>query len=110
MKINVKTFAGIGVGLVAGYFLFKNADKKYLKIGGVGLAGGLLATLLLNRKDTKKPTTLSTKEYINQAEDELTDSETGDIQMDEKKFNVPNIQETSPTDYFDIDLGFNQEL
>lgn len=82
MKINVKTFAGIGVGLVAGYFLFKNADKKYLKIGGVGLAGGLLANLFLNRKDTKKPITVSTKEYINQAEDELTDSETGNIPME----------------------------
>jgi hypothetical protein len=108
MKINVKTFAGIGVGLVAGYFLFKNADKKYLKIGGVGLAGGLLANLLLNRKDTKKPIKLSTKEYIDQAEDELTDSETGNIQMDEKSFDVPNIEQTSPKNYFDIDLEFNQ--
>jgi hypothetical protein len=108
MKINVKTFAGIGVGLVAGYFLFKNADKKYLKIGGVGLAGGLLANLLLNRVDSKKPINLSTKEYINQAEDELTDSETGNIQMDEKSFDVPNIQQTQSKDYFDIDLGFNQ--
>ena len=108
MKINVKTFAGIGVGLVAGYFLFKNADKKYLKIGGLGLAGGILANLLLNRKDTKKPITLSTKEYINQAEDELTDSETGDIQLEEKSFDVPNVEQTSPKNYFDIDLGFNQ--
>lgn len=28
MKINAKTFAGVGLGLVAGYFLFKNKDKK----------------------------------------------------------------------------------
>lgn len=108
MKINVKTFAGIGVGLVAGYFLFKSADKKYLKIGGMGLAGGLLANLLLNRTDAKKPTTLSTKQYISQAEDELTDSETGNIQLDEKKFDIANVEQTSPKDYFDIDLSFNQ--
>lgn len=106
MKINVKTFAGVGVGLVAGYFLFKSADKKYLKIGGMGLAGGLLATLLLNRQEAKKPITLSTKQYINEAEDELTDSETGNIPMDEKPFEIANVEQTSPKDYFDIDLSF----
>lgn len=106
MKINVKTFAGIGVGLVAGYFLFKSADKKYLKIGGMGLAGGLLANLLLNRQETKKPITLSTKQYISEAEDELTDSETGNIPMDEKSFEIANVEQTSPKDYFDIDLSF----
>ena len=108
MKINVKTFAGIGVGLVAGYFLFKSADKKYLKIGGMGLAGGLLANLLLNREDAKKPMTLSTKQYINQADDELTESATGDVPMDKEKFEIANVEQTSPKDYFDIDLSFNQ--
>jgi hypothetical protein len=108
MKINVKTFAGIGVGLVAGYFLFKNADKKYLKIGGVGLAGGLLANLILNRKDSNKPNAISTNEYINQAEDELTDSVIGNSELNEKTFDIPNIEQTSPKDYFDIDLSFNK--
>jgi len=28
--------------------------------------------------------------------------------LEEKSFDVPNIQQTSPKDYFDIDLGFNQ--
>jgi hypothetical protein len=108
MKINVKTFAGIGVGLVAGYFLFKNADKKYLKIGGVGLAGGLLANLILNRKDSNKPNAISTNEYINQAEDELKDSVIGNNELNEKTFDIPNIEQTSPKDYFDIDLSFNK--
>ena len=28
MKINAKTFAGIGVGLLAGYFLFKTKNNR----------------------------------------------------------------------------------
>jgi hypothetical protein len=108
MKINAKTFAGVGLGLVAGYFLFKSKDKKFLYIGGMGLAGGLLANLLLNRDSKNKQVTLSTKNYIQSAEDELTDSETGDIPMDEKSFEIANVEQTSPKDYFDIDLSFNQ--
>jgi hypothetical protein len=50
MKINAKTFAGVGLGLLAGYFLFKSKDKKIIYIGGMGLAGGILANLLLNQK------------------------------------------------------------
>jgi hypothetical protein len=108
MKINVKTFAGIGVGLVAGYFLFKNADKKYLKIGGVGLAGGLLANLLLNRDSKKKQVTLSTKNYIQSAEDELLDDETGDVSMVEVPTIYPLNEPTSVSENFDIDLGLPQ--
>jgi hypothetical protein len=107
MKINVKTFAGVGVGLVVGYFLFKSSSKKYLKIGGIGLAGGLLANFVLNREDEKKPTTPSTKEYIKQVTEELPVTETVDNKMTEEKFDIANVTETSPKDYFDIDLSHN---
>jgi hypothetical protein len=105
MKINGKTFVGVGLGLVAGYFLFKSKDKKFLYIGGMGLAGGLLANLLLNRDSKKKQVTLSTKNYIQSAEDELLDDETGDLPVVEVPMVFPLTQPTSPKEYFDIDLG-----
>ena len=105
MKINAKTFAGVGLGLVAGYFLFKSKDKKFLYIGGMGLAGGLLANLLLNRDSKKKQVTLSTKNYIQSAEDELLDDETGDLPMVEVPMVYPLTEPTSVSDNFDIDLG-----
>ena len=107
MKINAKTFAGIGLGLVAGYFLFKKKDKKFLYIGGTGLAGGLLANLILNR-ETKKPVTLSTKNYIQSAEDELLDDETGDVSMVEVPTIYPLNEPTSVRENIDIDLGLPQ--
>jgi hypothetical protein len=107
MKINVKTVAGVGVGLVVGYFLFKSSSKKYLKIGGIGLAGGVLANLIQNRQDKNKSTTPSTEEYIKQVTEELPVIETGDKKMTEEKFDIPNVAETSPKDYFDIDLSHN---
>lgn len=107
MKINAKTFAGVGLGLVAGYFLFKNKNKKFLYIGGMGLAGGLLANLLLNR-DSKKQVTLSTKNYIQSAEDELTDEETGNIELQDVPTIMPINEPTSVSQNFDIDLGLPQ--
>lgn len=107
MKINAKTFAGVGLGLVAGYFLFKNKNKKFLYIGGMGLAGGLLANLLLNR-DSKKQVTLSTKNYIQSAEDELTDEETGNVELQEVPTIMPINEPTSVSQNFDIDLGLPQ--
>jgi hypothetical protein len=107
MKINAKTFAGVGLGLIAGYFLFKNKDKKFLYIGGMGLAGGLLANFVLNR-ETKKPVTLSTKNYIKSAEDELMDEETGNLPMVEVPTIYPLTQPTSARENFDIDLGVPQ--
>lgn len=108
MKINAKTFAGVGLGLVAGYFLFKSKDKKFLYIGGMGLAGGLLANLLLNRDSKKKEVTLSTKNYIQSAEEELTDEETGNIELQEVPTIMPISQPTTAKETFDIDLGFPQ--
>jgi hypothetical protein len=107
MKINAKTFAGVGLGLLAGYFLFKNKNKKFLYIGGMGLAGGLLANLLLNR-DSKKQVTLSTKNYIQSGEDEMMDNETGNIELQEVPTIMPINQPTSVSQNFDIDLGLPQ--
>lgn len=107
MKINVKTFAGVGVGLVVGYFLFKSSSKKYLKIGGIGLAGGVLANLIQNHQDKKKATVPTTEKYIEQAQDEMTASLTGNEKMVKEPFDIANVTETSPKDYFDIDLSHN---
>lgn len=104
MKINAKTFAGIGLGLVAGYFLFKSKDKKFLYIGGMGLAGGLLANFVLNQ-ETKKPVTLSTNNYIKSAKDELLDDEKGNLPVVEVPTIFPLNQPTSTKENFDIDLG-----
>jgi N-acetyl-gamma-glutamylphosphate reductase len=106
MKINVKTFAGVGVGLVVGYFLFKSSNKKYLKIGAIGLAGGVLANLIQNHQD-KKNQAISTEKYIEQAQDEMTASLTGNEKMIKEPFDIASVNETSPKDYFDIDLSHN---
>lgn len=108
MKINAKTFAGVGLGLVAGYFLFKSKDKKFLYIGGMGLAGGILANLLLNREASKKPITLSTKDYVKSAEDELLDEEIGSLPVVEVPTISPTNEPTSVRQNFDIDLGLPQ--
>ena len=108
MKINAKTFAGVGLGLVAGYFLFKTKDKKFLYIGGMGLAGGILANLILNREQSKKTTTLSTKNYIKSAEDELLDEEIDGLPMVEVPTILPLNKPTSTIENFDIDLGIPQ--
>ena len=108
MKLNVKTFAGVGLGLLAGYFLFKSKDKKVLYIGGMGLAGGLLANFVLTQENEKKQVTLSTKNYIQNAQDELTDEETGNIELQEVPTIMPLNQSTSVRQNFDIDLGLPQ--
>ena len=105
MKINGKTFAGVGLGLVAGYFLFKSKDKKFLYIGGMGLAGGLLANLVLNRKE-KNPVT--TKKYIESAEEELPNEETGTLPVVEVPTIYPLTERASVKENFDIDLGIPQ--
>jgi len=102
MKINAKIFAGVGLGLVAGYFLFKNKNKKLLYIGGMGLAGGILANLILNR-EAKKPITNSSNNYLKKVEDELLDKD--NIEVQEVSRMSSELKSTSPKDYFDIDLG-----
>lgn len=104
MKINAKTFAGVGVGLVAGYFLIKS--KKPLYIIGTGLAGGILANLILNRSD-KKAVTLSSNKYITPSEEELVEEDLGNVELEQTPVVSANLRETSPQDYFDIDLDFN---
>lgn len=100
MKINAKTFAGVGIGLIAGYFLLKN--KKPLYIGGMGLAGGILANLIFNRKN-KKSLSEKTEKYIQETENDIYEENTKEFPTV-----LPNLTETSPKDYFDIDLGFPQ--
>ena len=104
MKINTKTFTGVGLGLIAGYLLFKNKNKKFLYIGGMGLAGGILASLVLNGGN-KNQVTLSTKNYIQSGEDELFDEETGNIELEQVPVMSAQLKQTSPEDYYDIDLG-----
>jgi hypothetical protein len=105
MKLNVKTFAGVGLGLLAGYFLFKSKDKKVLYIGGMGLAGGILANLFLNNQENKKQVTLSTKNYIKNTDDELVDDEIGVTEIQEVPTIMPLNEPTSINENFDIDLG-----
>lgn len=105
MKINAKTIAGVGLGLVAGYFLFKSKNKKFLYIGGMGLAGGVLANLILNR-EAKKPITVSTDDYIQNAQDEILDNEMDNIEVQEVSRISTELKGTSTKDNFDIDLGF----
>lgn len=103
MKINAKTIAGVGVGLVAGYFLIKN--KKPLYIGVMGLAGGVLANLIFNRDTEKKQITASITESANVDDDETSNFE---LMEDLKEVStIANVNQTSPKDYFDLDLGFN---
>lgn len=107
MKINAKTFAGIGLGLVVGYFFFKRKDKKLFYIVGTGLAGGLLANFVLNR-EIKKSVTISTKNYIENANDELLDDEIVDLNITEVPTIIPLNKPTSTIENFDIDLGIPQ--
>jgi hypothetical protein len=104
MKINAKIFAGVGLGLVAGLFLFKKNKNKFLYISGTGLAGGLLANFILKR-ETKKPVTLTTKNYIKSTEEELLDEETGDLSIIEAPIVLPIKEQSSKKENFDIDLG-----
>ncbi len=67
----------------------------------------ILANLILNR-ETKKSITLSTKNYIQNTEDEMMDEETGNIELQEVPTIMPINQPTSVKDNFDIDLGFPQ--
>lgn len=107
MKINAKTFAGVGLGLLAGYFLFKSKDKKILYIGGMGLAGGILANLIFNR-ETKKPVSISTKNDIKSVEDEIIDDETDNVELQDVPTIMPLSQPTSVLQNFDIDLSLPQ--
>lgn len=103
MKINAKTFAGVGVGLVAGYFLIKS--KKPLYIGAMGLAGGILANLILNRDTEKKQITESITENTTVSDDETSNFES--IEDLKEVSTIANVNQTSPKDYFDLDLGYN---
>ena len=105
MKINAKTFAGVGIGLIAGYFLLKN--KKPLYIGGMGLAGGILANLIFNSKN-KKSLSEKTEKYIQETENDIYEENTKEVSLEEVPTVLPNLTETSPKDFFDIDLGFPQ--
>jgi hypothetical protein len=104
MKVNVKTFVGVGAGLIAGYFLIKN--KKPLYIIGAGLAGGILANLVFN-KDDKKQNNTSSEKRVFENEEELSEFTSNQNSNKREPFEIGSITETSPKDYFDIDLGFN---
>ena len=80
MKINGKTFAGIGLGALAGYFIFKNNNKKLLFIGATGLAGGILANLLLNRKDTNS-VTITYENFVDDSQNDDFDEFEGDVSV-----------------------------
>ena len=105
MKINGKTFAGVGLGVLAGYFIFKNNNKKLLFIGATGLAGGILANLLLNRED-KKTLTISYENFVDDSENENFDEFEGDVSVEQVPTIIPITEPTSSKEIFDIDLGF----
>lgn len=102
MKVNVKTFFGVGAGLLAGFLLIKN--KKPLYIIGTGLAGGILANLVFN-KDSEKQIAKSTKKKF--SEQDVTPFDENENSNGREPFTIGSITETSPKDYFDIDLGIN---
>ena len=111
MKINGKTFAGIGLGVLAGYFIFKNNNKKLLFMGGTGLAGGILANLLLNRKDTNT-VTITYDNFVDDSQVE-DNSQAEGFDKFQEDFSVekvitmnPMSKQSSPKEMFDIDLGF----
>lgn len=103
MKLNTKTLTGVGVGLLAGFVLFK---KKPLGIIVTGLAGGLLANFVLNR-DKKTQIETKTTQVDKETKTEEKSNMTSAISNDKPHFEIANVTETSPKNYFDIDLGFN---
>jgi hypothetical protein len=113
MKINGKTFAGVGLGVLAGYFIFKNNNKKLLFIGATGLAGGILANLLLNRED-KKTLTISYENFVDDSQDDDFDEFQGDgfdrfkneVSVEHVPTMKPISTPSSTKEMFDIDLGF----
>jgi uncharacterized membrane protein YebE (DUF533 family) len=102
MKVNVKTFVGVGAGLIAGYFLIKS--KKPLYIIGTGLAGGILANLVFN-KDEKKQIVESSEKRVLEKEEEISEYIPTENSNQREPFVIGSITETSPKDYFDIDLS-----
>ena len=107
MKINKKTFAGIGLGLIAGYFIFKNNNNKLLYIGATGLAGGLLANLVLN-KENKNTDSVPDKKLVEDLEKEVFDEFEGDISIQQVPTVKPLTTPISTKEMFDIDLGFTR--
>ena len=107
MKINGKTFAGIGLGALAGYFIFKNNNKKLLFIGATGLAGGILANLLLNRKDTNS-VTITYENFVDDSQNDDFDEFEGDVSVEQVPTMKPISTPTSTKEMFDIDLGFTR--
>lgn len=71
----------------------------------MGLAGGLLANFISNRNESKKPVTISTKDYVKSANEELMDKTTDNVELPIVPVMSAELKETSPKDYFDIDLG-----
>lgn len=107
MKVNGKTFAGIGLGALAGYFIFKNNNKKLLFIGATGLAGGILANLLLNRKDTNS-VTITYENFVDDSQNDDFDEFEGDVSVEQVPTMKPISTPTSTKEMFDIDLGFTR--
>jgi len=108
LKFNKISFVGLGLGLISGYFLLKNSksNKKYFLIGGIGLAGGLLANLIGEYFNANKEIqSLSDINYVKNTDDELFDEETGNIELIEKPLNNSN-KINNQKDIFDIDLEF----
>jgi DNA phosphorothioation-dependent restriction protein DptG len=115
MKVNGKTFAGIGLGVLAGYFIFKNNNKKLLFMGGTGLAGGILANLLLNRKDTNT-VTITYENFVDDSKKDDFDEFEGDgfdrfkneVSVEHIPTMKPISTPSSTKEMFDIDLGFTR--
>jgi plastocyanin domain-containing protein len=105
MKINAKTVTGVGVGLLAGYFLFKNKNKKLLYIGGMALAGGILANFFLNRESSQKSTT--PLKDIQESDDEVSDEE---LRVETQQVPIVNLnlEKVNLSKKFDIDLDYPQ--
>jgi hypothetical protein len=105
MKINGKTFAGVGLGVLAGYFIFKNNNKKLLFIGATGLAGGILANLLLNREN-KQTLTISYDSFEGNSDNDYSDEAQEMGSVEQVPTMKPITEPTSTKEIFDIDLGF----
>lgn len=109
--LEIKTVAGVGVGVLVGYAFFKQTNPLVLMAFGVG--GGILGHHIKTKKEQIQEAEQKEKERLNELEKEIqnslfegyNDSDKERISFNKKVgYMTPKgeVQESNPSDYMDV--------
>lgn len=107
MNIGLKEGAGVVAGVVVGKFIFKS--NNLLVISALGIAGGVIAHYVFNKKDNSDKYIAQIQEGIDEVMEEESNFYGVNKEMEFNKsigYHTPNgiMTEQEPRDYMDVNF------